>query len=295
MPTPTLRHRRRPLFLIFLIGLSALVQVLPTSPVRAADSLFAGLQRRLVADGFDPGLIAGIYARPEVDFESRGVSLFFRHSEAKLNYGQFTKPRPLDRAREYLATHRAALAATEKRFGVDKEVIIAIMLVETGLGRTLGRRSILNTLSSMAALDDTDVREQVWEQVRSSKGLTRQRFDSKSEQKADWAYRELKAFLKYIQREGIDPVGINGSYAGALGIAQFMPSSILAHAVDGNTDGRIDLFDHADAIASIANYLQHYGWHPGIEDPAARKVIFRYNRSTYYVNTILEIAARLKG
>lgn len=74
-----------------------------------------------------------------------------------------------------------------------------------------------------------------------------------------------------------------------------MPSSVFAYARDGNRDGRIDLFDHPDAIASIANYLKAAGWQPGIDRQKASKVIFQYNRSTYYVATILKVADLLKG
>ncbi|MBW1751677.1 MAG: lytic murein transglycosylase, partial [Deltaproteobacteria bacterium] len=80
-----------------------------------------------------------------------------------------------------------------------------------------------------------------------------------------------------------------------LGIAQFMPSSILAYAKDGNNDGQIDLFNHADAITSIASYLKHFGWHPGIDKKGAKKVIYRYNKSNYYVDAILKISVLLKG
>jgi membrane-bound lytic murein transglycosylase B len=90
-------------------------------------------------------------------------------------------------------------------------------------------------------------------------------------------------------------VTVRGSYAGALGLAQFMPSNILAYGKDGNGDGRIDLFDHADAIFSIASYLKHYGWKPGIDDKKAYSVVYRYNHSKYYVNTILKIRNLLEG
>ena len=93
----------------------------------------------------------------------------------------------------------------------------------------------------------------------------------------------------------MDPLAATGSYAGAVGICQFMPSNILAYGQDGNGDGRIDLFDHADAIASIARYLKNYGWRPGIEKEAAYKAVWSYNRSSYYVNTVLKVAELLKG
>ena len=67
----------------------------------------------------------------------------------------------------------------------------------------------------------------------------------------------------------------------------------MAYARDGNQDGVIDLFTHADAMASIASFLKRYGWKPGIETEKAKKVIYRYNHSDYYVNTILKISELL--
>ena len=80
-----------------------------------------------------------------------------------------------------------------------------------------------------------------------------------------------------------------------MGISQFMPSNALTLAQDGNQDGKVDLFNHADAIMSVARYLEHHGWKPGIDREKAYKVILRYNYSRYYANTVLEIAAKLKG
>ena len=80
-----------------------------------------------------------------------------------------------------------------------------------------------------------------------------------------------------------------------MGIPQFIPSNIMAYATDGNMDGRIDLFEHADAIASIANFLKQCGWHPGIKGEKAQKVIRQYNSSSYYIDAILKVAEMLKG
>ena len=93
----------------------------------------------------------------------------------------------------------------------------------------------------------------------------------------------------------MDSRKVYGSYAGAMGIAQFIPSSILQLAKDGNKDGRVDLYNHTDAIASIANYLKHYGWHPGIDGKKAYKVLYHYNHSSYYVDTLLMVAKLLKN
>jgi membrane-bound lytic murein transglycosylase B len=168
--------------------------------------------------------------------------------------------------------------------------------VETKLGTYTGNKSVINTLSTLAAMADDAPRQVIWENLPDDdRRMSRKKFEKKADQKSSWAYRELKAFLTYTEKEAMDPTTIKGSYAGAMGISQFMPSNIAPYGKDGNDDGRIDLFVHADAIASVAGYLKHYGWKPGISREEAFKVVYHYNHSKYYVNTILDVAEKLKG
>ena len=256
---------------------------------------FDALQKRLISDGYDESLIHDLYSQPDVGFEIRGVSLFLRHTEAKLDYDQFTTSTSIDKARNYMKNHAAGLSAAEQAYGVDKTVVTAIILVETRLGTVVGGRSIINSLSTMAALSDRGVRDSFWDRVADRSDMPKDQFEKWADRRSVWAYEELKAFLTYTDRESIQPWTIAGSYAGALGIAQFMPTNALALAKDGNSDGKINLFDHADAIASIANYLKYHGWKSGMSDEQSSKVIYRYNHSKYYVNTILKISKLLKG
>ncbi len=258
------------------------------------DRYFESLQKSLIKDGFDKNIITRLYNRPQVYFEGKGVSRFLVHSEAKLNYDQFASNKSIHNALIYMEKYKKELAKAEEAYGVNKEIITAIILVETRLGTILGGPSILNTLSTMASLADPDVRDMFWGTVSRSTSLTRKQFEKWVKRKSKWAYNELKAFLKYTASEKIDPASISGSYSGAMGIAQFMPSNILAFARDGDGDERIDLFNHADAITSIASYLKHYGWHAGIGRKKAYKVIYHYNHSRQYVDAVLKVAERLK-
>ncbi|MDM8524431.1 lytic murein transglycosylase [Desulfococcaceae bacterium HSG8] len=281
-------------FIIILIFSScAPVQISAHADIR--DGYFASLQKRLISDGFDKNRMVSLYEHPRAKFNTSGVSSYFMHSESKLNYNQFLERSPIRKAKEYMEIYRPELKAAEKAYGVTGRVITAILLVETRLGTYTGKSSVFNTLSTMAALEDPKVKAMLWKKVSGSTHLTKNEFEEKAEKKSGWAYDELKAFLKYTAKEKISPMNIYGSYAGAMGICQFMPSNILTLAKDGNKDGRIDLFNHADAIMSIASYLNHYGWYPGIRGKQAYDVVYTYNHSKYYVNTILKIAERLKG
>jgi membrane-bound lytic murein transglycosylase B len=274
--------------------LFAFFLLLPPTPACVADHHdetwhFNSLADRLIEDGFAPGMIKKLYQSSKASFETRGVSLYFVHSEARLNYDQFTNNWSIHQAKKYLEKHRSTLTKIEQTYGVDKHVITAIILVETGLGNTLGNRLVFNTLSSLASLQDKDVRTDFWNNFSNKDEISKAEFEKTAARKSGWAYRELKAFLEYTAREQFDPLTLVGSYAGALGIAQFMPTTAIAYAKDGDQDGRIDLYNHADAMASIAGFLKRFGWRPGIQTDEAKKVIYRYNHSDFYVDTIIKI------
>jgi len=285
------------LFIFLSCLMIASLGVLFRAPARAADNFdyFASLQERLIDDGFDKDMLHQIYSRPEVIFETKGISLYFVHHESKVRYEQYTDKLLIKRARAYMKKYQGALADAGKTYGVEPDIITAIILIESQFGKLLGKRSVINTLSTMASLYDPEVREVLWQKISNTPELDRATFEEKADGKAKWAYRELKAFLNHVNGEGYDPIGINGSFAGAMGISQFMPSNIPELAKDGNGDGRIDLFNHADAIASIAYYLKSHGWRPGIDRAKAEEVIYHYNHSERYVAAVLKISEILKG
>ncbi len=278
-----------------LVGMLFIAPNLLNASGDAPPDFFNTLQKRLVDDGFNAQRIKQLFQKDEVFFETKGVSLYFLHNEATLNYNRIAKPAWIREGKVYMQKHAQTLTQAQKQYGVSPSVITAIIQVETRFGRILGTRSIINVLSTMSVLTEPEPREYLWKNLPQKRRYARNRYDQKADRKSDWAYRELKAFLTYTEQHKIDTASVMGSYAGALGIAQFMPSSILAYAKDGNGDGRIDLFDDADAIFSIANYLKHYGWKPGIDRKKAYKVVYHYNHSKYYVNTVLKIADLLEG
>ncbi len=291
MISPVKGHVAVLMTLLFVILCSALsVEAIAENDINHFDSL----QRSLIKDGFNPEQVKNFYKKDKVVFETKAVARFFKHRESKLNYDQFASNRSVKMAKKYIKVHSAELEYAEKTYGVDKEVITAIISVETRLGTVLGNVSILNILSTMSSLKSKNVRDSLWKKFSGTGNVKREKFEKWADRKSKWAYKELKAFLKYVNREKLDPLLLFGSYAGAMGIAQFMPSNIIHLGKDGNKDGSVDLFNHADAIASIGNFLKHYGWFPGVTKDKAYKVIYHYNHSSYYVKIILKLAELLK-
>ncbi|MCB1625148.1 MAG: lytic murein transglycosylase B, partial [Pseudomonadales bacterium] len=135
---------------------------------------------------------------------------------------------------QFYVDHRERLERAQADTGVAPEYIVAIIGVETFYGRITGRHRVLDALTTLAF------------------GFPR---------RAEFFQSELASFLLLTREEAIDPLTALGSYAGAMGAPQFMPSSYRRYAVDGSNDHRRDLFsDWDDVVASVANYFAEHGW-----------------------------------
>ncbi|MGH8686432.1 MAG: lytic murein transglycosylase B [Burkholderiales bacterium] len=149
----------------------------------------------------------------------------------------FVNDRHVRAGLEFWTAHRPVLARARARFGVPEEIVIAIVGVETFYGRNTGRWRVIDALSTLA-------------------------FDYPP--RATFFRGELENYLLFVRDLDIDVFSIKGSYAGAIGIPQFMPGSYLRYAVDFDGDGTTDLRGNAaDAIGSVANFLRGHGWRRG--------------------------------
>ena len=149
----------------------------------------------------------------------------------------FLNDKRLKQGLEFYEEHRATLERAERDTGVPAEIIVAIIGVETYYGRVAGSYRVIDALSTLA-------------------------FDYPPRSKFFTA--ELKSYLILTRQQGFDPLSLKGSYAGAMGYGQFMPSSFLAYAVDFDGDGVADIWNNpVDAIGSVANYFAQHGWRSG--------------------------------
>jgi len=200
----------------------------------------------------------------------------------------------LNEAKRFLAANQKILLRLERYYGVPSEIAVGILTVETRLGTYLGDKSAFLTLASMALCDDFKCVAGAFKGEHMTKGQRRW-VKRRTAQKARWAYGELKALLTYSRQSGRDTLSIPGSFYGAIGIAQFMPSQALRHGADGNGDGVVDLFVLEDALFSMGNYLRANGWRGTMRSRhKQRRAIYNYNHSRIYVNTVLAIADYLE-
>ncbi len=149
----------------------------------------------------------------------------------------FLKQDRIDKGLAFMLANADLLQRAEQEFGVPKEIITAIIGVETKYGRITGKHPVFASVATLA-------------------------FDYPPRSK--FFKRELTEFLLFAAEEKFDPLTITGSYAGAMGMAQFISSSYRQYAIDYDGDGKRDLWNStADAIGSVANYFKHHHWAEG--------------------------------
>ena len=205
----------------------------------------------------------------------------------------YLNPWVIAQASTYLTENKAVFEEIAVQYGVPKEIVVSILLIETHLGKNTGHRRVFNRLASMARANDLEMVRPYLDVdllTPENEEFARRR----CREKADWAYGELKALLHYSAQSGIDPLAIRGSIYGAIGLCQFMPSNVFIYGVDADGDGRIDLFAKPDALHSIANYLHGHGWREGMDRDGQYRIIFTYNNSTVYANTVLAMAEKIR-
>ncbi len=257
--------------------------------------VFQKLAGRLVADGFDQTEIERLFTDDKVAFDNRIMPRKITHDETKLHYDIFLDNRRISRAKGYLQDNRKLLTAIETEYGVPKEVKVAILLVETDLGRYLGSGLAFNTLASMAVADDFErIKPYLPAGYKNMTGKEQRRIEKRMKKKAGWAYSELKSLIIYANLNNLDILSMKGSIFGAIGLCQFMPSNALKFGVDYDKDGKVDLFSTADALASMANYLKYYGWKQDLARNRQLKVIMHYNHSTPYAKTVIKVAEKVR-
>jgi membrane-bound lytic murein transglycosylase B len=154
---------------------------------------------------------------------------------------RFIEPERIKAGAAFWSTHQRWLDAAEERYGVPASVVVGIIGVETFYGRVTGNFRVLDALATLS-LD----------------------FPTGRKDRSAFFRDELGQFLRLARTEQMAPASVKGSFAGAIGLGQFMPGSINRFAVDFDGDGHIDMANNpADVIGSVAHYLAEHGWQRG--------------------------------
>lgn len=195
--------------------------------------------QRLVAEGFDEVWLRSTLAQAQR--QDSILAAMDRPAERRFNWTEyralFVEPQRLQQALEFWAEHEHTLARAEAEYGVPAEIIVSIIGVETRYGRIMGRHRVLDALATLG-------------------------FDYP--RRAEFFRGQLEDYLRLVREEGVEPGQLVGSYAGAMGYGQFIPSSFRRYAVDFDGDGKRDIWSNpVDAIGSVANYFREHGWKTG--------------------------------
>jgi membrane-bound lytic murein transglycosylase B len=260
---------------------------------RAAGNGWGYLVEKLVADGVLRPAAEGVFGDPRMPaFDGLGFSLVPRESSSM--YRGFLASNSVALARRCLATHRAAFAAAEAATGVPAHVVAAIVHVESACGRRTGSARILPRLARLAmAGAPENLAANIARHERD--GADPARVRARARYLEDLFYPEVRASFTLGERLAIDPLEIRGSEAGAFGFPQFLPTSYLRFGADGDGDGHVSLYHMADAALSCARYLDGHGWGEARSKAERRRVVWHYNRSDPYIDTVLALSARLDG
>lgn len=194
-----------------------------------------------VKHGFDQVALTQVFAQLEVNRKVIDLLKPPEQGGRKVWWDEY-RGRHLDwlnvgKGARFASKHAALLEQAAATYGVPGDIIAAIIGVETRYGTYTGKFSTLEALATLAFAYPP---------------------------RADYFRRELEQLLLYAREQDLAVTELEGSYAGAFGYSQFMPTSARNWAVDMDGDGQADLFSIADAIGSVANFLREHGWEPGV-------------------------------
>jgi len=177
----------------------------------------------------------------QIHYQESIIKALYRPAERTKTFQSykpmFVSDKTLTKGEAFYNEYKVAFDRAEKEYGIPAEVILSIIAIESRFGKNQGSYRVIDALATIGF------------------------FDPKRER---YFKKELTEFLLFARKQGISPFDVKGSYAGAMGYTQFMPSSLRAYGVDFDDDGHTDIWNNpVDAIGSVANYFRKHRWQEG--------------------------------
>ena len=231
------------------------------------DSVLSAIKSDALKKGIPESFLNETFSHSGIEIHNKILDRFAKPYEKKswTDYRKlFVTDSRIQKGSDFYAQHKNNLNAVASQISMDPFLILSIVGVESNYGRHRGQFTVFNALYTQIA---------------------------KMPRRKKWATKEMIAYLEYCYADSIPPHSIKGSYAGAFGYGQFIPSSFNAFAADGNGDGVRQPYAWADVFASVGNYLVKNGY------PVSKQVyksVYTYNRADNYVKAVLELRDKLK-
>ncbi len=244
------------------------------SKPRTRRDRFRNARELLLGEGFDSTYVDTLFSDRRMKLYPRIKKVMDRPSEG-LTYDKYRKvvgvDKKTDDGKRFMRKYADELARAEQKYGVDKHYIVAIIGVESDYGRNSGKYNPVGVFVTMI---------------------------EKIPRRRSFGERELVELLRFCLKYDVDPHSLKGSYSGAIGIAQFLPSVLNKLYVDADGDGRLNPVDFLDAIHSVANYLRNHrghgsGWTQGTKAMPENenwRALLAYNSHPNYARAVTEIA-----
>jgi len=302
------RHLFKQIKIITLIIISILFIIYKISYSNLNNQYYSKLKffqpviSKLIANNVDSSFIEMLIKNESTQFDGNYIKINVIGYLTKSDYSHHYDNYSVRKTYEFIIQNTSTFEKCEEKFKIPKEIIASIIWIESKNGNYLGKHHIPSVLLSSALAAEPqfiDFNRKNLNTILKDSSLTdiemkeyETKLISRSIKKSKRAIEELIALYKIYKTRSIDVTNMYGSWAGAFGLPQFLPSSYLKWAIDGNEDNKIDLFNIDDAIMSIGNYLKINGWSNNYDDQ--RKSVFHYNNSQDYVKAVFILSNRVK-
>ena len=242
---------------------------------KEAKIIYGSVIKRLKYNGLPYVYVQNIFQDSRLTIKMVVADKWNKPAEKTLNYEEYRKifvnEKRINAGKEFYEEHKELLDTVSKEYQVDPFLILSLIGVETFYGKYSHSIEVLNALHTTIHLVP---------------------------KKSKWVEDEMVAWIMFCHAETLDPYNIKGSYAGAFGFGQFIPTSYRRYAQDVNGDGIKDPFEWADTFGSISNYLLKRGKYVKTSDDFSFKsanwnAIYKYNPSNHYVKAVLELRTEL--
>ncbi len=260
-------------------------------PAQASpEPAFMALMSRLIEDDQDSLTVTRYFQDERVHFIDQIVLANMVPRSNPDFYAGFLTDNQIEDGLNFLRRNKDDLDDLLEETLIDPEFVVAILKIESNLGRYPGKHQVFSTLATISSINDPVHWKHFADTSETLKSVDLQK---RAVRRSEWAYKELNALLDVCQTYQWDPLEIEGSWAGAFGWVQFLPSSYARCGRDGNGDGKIQPNNIHDAIESLICYLQEANW--STSDTSIRRALRLYNPSSAYVECVFEYANRLRS